>query len=356
MVVEARTIDEAKLGDFLGIVVRDLGAVLSSATVLIGEQLGLYAAMADGVPVNSDELAGKTGASERYLREWLVNQAAGGYLEYDVAADRYHLPAEHALVLTGGDGPADVPGAFRFATATIKSEPRIVEAMREGSGVSWGEHDHGLFEGTERFFKAIYQTNLIGSWIPALDGVEEKLQRGAKVADIGCGHGASTVILAQAYPNSRFHGFDFHEPSIERAREAAADAGVSDRVTFEVSDAAEFPGGDYDLIAFFDCLHDLPNPHNAARRAYEALAQDGTTLIVESMAGRTTQDNLNPVGRVYSAASVLVCTPNALAAGTTALGTIASDVALEEVVTSGGFTRFRRATETPFNRVFEARK
>jgi SAM-dependent methyltransferase len=355
MVVETRAIDEERLGNFLGTVVNDFGALMSSALVLIGEELGLYAAMADGEPVNSSELAAKTGTSERYLRDWLVNQAAGGYCEYDVATDRYRLPYEHALVLAGRDGPADVPGGFRAFTAMIKAEPRIAEVVRSGGGMAWGEHDHTMFEGTERFFRPIYVQNLVSTWIPALDGVQEKLQEGTTVADIGCGHGASTVILAAAYPNSRVSGYDFHAPSIERAREAAVLAGVAERVTFEVADAAAFPGAGYGLIAFFDCFHDLPDPVNAARRAYQALAADGTLLVVEPMAGRTTEENLNPIGRLGAAASVLVCTPNALAGGTHALGTIASDKAIEDVLRAAGFTRFRRAAETPFNRVFEVR-
>jgi 2-polyprenyl-3-methyl-5-hydroxy-6-metoxy-1,4-benzoquinol methylase len=355
MVVESQVINEERLGNFLGIVVQDLGAVLNSAMVLIGEQLGLYRAMADGEPVDSVRLAAKSGASERYLREWLVNQAAGGYIDYDDATNRYTLPPEQALVLAGTDGPVDVPGGFRFATSVIKSEQRLAETIRSGSGMSWGEHDHGMFEGTERFFRPIYRFNLVNHWIPALDGVDATLTAGAKVADIGCGYGASTVIMAQAFPNSRFYGYDFHEPSIERAREAAAQAGVADRVTFEVVDASAFPGTDYDLITYFDCFHDLPNPQNAARQARQALAPHGTVMVVEPMAGRSAQSNFNPVGRVFSAGSMLVCTPNALSNGPTALGAIATDAELKAALEAGGFTRFRRATETPFNRVFEVR-
>jgi SAM-dependent methyltransferase len=356
MVVEERTIDEARLGNFLGTVVNDIGGLLSSALVLIGEDLGLYEAMADGEPVNSTELAAETGANERYLRDWLVNQAAGGYVEYDVATDRYRLPYEHALVLAGRDGPADVPGGFRTFMAAIKAQPRIAEVMRTGGGMPWGDHDHDLFEGTERFFRAIYSHNLISTWIPALDGVEKKLKAGATVADIGCGHGASTILMAEAFPASRFFGFDFHGPSIERARVAAEAAGVADRITFEVADAAAFPGTNYDLITFFDCFHDLPNPGNAANRACQALVKEGTLMVVEPMAGRTTEENLNPIGRLGSAASVLVCTPNALSGGDFALGTIATDNAIADVLRSAGFTRFRRAAETPFNRVFEVRR
>lgn len=356
MAIETQAINQEKLGKLLANVVQDYGAVLSSALVLIGEHLGLYQAMADGEPVDSVALAAKTNVSERYLRDWLVNQAAGGYVEYDDATGRYFLSPEQALVLSGSDGPVDVPGGFRFTNAAIKADERIAEVMRSGGGMSWGEHDHGMFDGTERFFRPIYRYNLVDSWIPALDGVEPKLTNGASVADIGCGHGASTIIMAEAYPASRFVGYDFHAPSIERAREAARLAGVSDRVMFEVSDAAAFPGAEYDLVTFFDCFHDLPNPDLAAQRTCQALASDGTALIVEPMAGRSAQGNFNPIGRVFSAGSLLICTPNALAGGTTALGAIASDAAIEEAVKAGGFTRFRRAAETPFNRVFEARK
>lgn len=355
MAVEARAIDEARLGDFLGTVVNDFGALLSSALVILGDRLGLYEAMSDGTWISSEELAARTNVSERYLRDWLVNQAAGGYAEYDLATNRYRLPLEHALVLAGRDGPADVPGGFVAFSAMIKAEPRIAEAMRAGGGLSWGEHDHAMFEGTERFFRPAYAHNLVSAWIPALDGVGEKLQAGASVADIGCGHGASTIIMAEAYPRSRFVGFDFHAPSIERARAAAEAAGVADRVTFVVADATEFPGDGYDLIGFFDCFHDLPTPEAAARRVHEALTPDGTVLMVEPMAGRTTAENLNPIGRIGSAASVLVCTPNALSTGPEALGTIATDADLETAIRAGGFTRFRRIAETPFNRVFEVR-
>lgn len=356
MASAVQTIDEQKVGAFLGLVVNDFGSVLSSALVLIGEQLGLYEAMSDGEPVNSTELAEKTGVSERYLREWLVNQAAGGYLEFDVDSQRFSLPPEHALVLAGAEGPADVPGGFRLTTSIIKSEARIADAMRSGAGMSWGEHDCGLFEGTERFFRPVYRQHLVNDWIPALEDVEAKLRSGAKVADIGCGHGASTILMAEAYPASQVTGFDFHAPSIERARQAAGQAGVAGKAAFEVADAASFPGSDYDLITFCDCFHDLPNPEAAARHVHDALAPDGVALIVEPMGGRTIQDNLNPVGRIYSAASMLVCMPNALANGPTALGAIASDGDLERVARAGGLSHFRRVTETPFNRVFEARR
>jgi 2-polyprenyl-3-methyl-5-hydroxy-6-metoxy-1,4-benzoquinol methylase len=353
---DSPAIDEAKLHAFLGQVVGDLGAAMSAACVVVGHKLGLYRAMAGAGAITSDELAALTGTTERYIREWLVNQAAGGYLAYDPSSGRYRLPPEQAVALADASSPAYVVGGFQVVAALAKAEPRITEAFRTGGGMLWGEHDHGLFHGTEEFFRASYTGNLISAWIPALEGVQAKLKAGATVADVGCGHGASTIIMATAFPRSRFHGFDNHAPSIERARAAAAEAGVADRVTFEHVAATDYPDYQYDLIAFFDCLHDMGDPIGAARRAFQTLKPDGTAMIVEPMAGDTVESNLNPVGRVYSAASVLCCTPNAIAAGGPALGTIASDTALRTVVTAGGFTRFRRATETPFNRVFEARR
>jgi SAM-dependent methyltransferase len=350
-----RTIDEAKLGAFVGKVVEELGALVSASLVHIGDKLGLYKAMADGTPVTSTELAQRTGTTERYIREWLVNQAAGGYLDYDPATGRYHLSPEQATALADPESPYFVCGGFQAMLALTRAEPRIAEAFLTGEGMFWGEHDHNLFQGTERFFKPGYIANLVASWIPALDGVEAKLKAGAKVADVGCGHGASTIIMAQAYPKSRFFGYDNHAPSIERARHAAQEAGVEDRVEFHVAGSEDFPGHDYDLTTFFDCFHDLGNPARSAQRARETLAVGGTVMIVEPMAGNVIEENLNPVGRVFSGASVLCCTPNALAYGGHALGTIATDAALQEMVAAGGLTHFRRATETPFNRVFEAK-
>jgi SAM-dependent methyltransferase len=349
------TVNQSKLEEFVGKAVGDFGATISAALVVIGDKLGLYRSMAGAGPLSPAELAARTGTDERYIHPWLVNQAAGGYLDYDAATGRYELPPEQAVALTDESSPFYVGGGFQVVTAAIKAEPRIAEAFKSGGGMAWGEHDHGLFQGTERFFRPGYEANLITSWIPALDGVEAKLIAGATVADIGCGHGASSLVMAKAYPKSRFFGFDFHAPSIERARELAAEAGLADRVVFDVASATEFPGGDYDLIAYFDCLHDLGDPVGAIRQSRRVIKSDGHLLIVEPMAGERDGDNLNPVGRVFSAASVLVCTPNALATGHTALGTIATEQALREVVTAGGFRRFRRATETPFNRIFEAR-
>jgi SAM-dependent methyltransferase len=345
-------LDEAKLNAFIGKAVGDWGTLTSAALVVIGDKLGLYTALAEGGPATPGELAQRTGTVERYVRPWLINQAAGGYLDYDATTGRYHLPPEHAAALGA------VAGAYHLFTAAMKAEPRISAAFKTGQGMLWSEHDPALFAGTERFFRPGYEQNLVQSWIPALDGVAAKLQAGATVADVGCGHGASTLILAQAYPRSRFVGFDNHEASILRARQAAADAGMADRVTFEVAGADAYPAplSGYDLVAFFDCLHDMGDPVGAIRHAASTLTEDGTVLLVEPMAGELVEDNLNPVGRVYAGASVLICTPHAVAEGGAALGTIATEAALREVVTAGGLSRFRRATETPFNRVFEARR
>jgi len=351
------TIDEAKLQAFIGKAVGDFGTAASAALVVIGDKLGLYKAMAGAGPLTSVEVAERSGTVERYVREWLVNQAATGFLEYDPSSGRYTLPPEQALALTDETSPFYVGGGYQVITSMMKAQPRITEAFRTGAGMPWGEHDPGLFEGTERFFRPGYVANLISSWIPALDGVEARLLAGATVADVGCGHGASTIVMARAYPQSRFFGFDNHAPSIARARQAAAEAGLADRVIFEVAGAVDFPGTAYDLIAYFDCLHDMGDPIGAMRHAHDTLAPEGTLLIVEPMAGERVEDNFNPVGVLFSGASVLCCTPNALSAGHgTALGAIATDAALREVVASGGLSRFRRATETPFNRIFEARK
>jgi SAM-dependent methyltransferase len=345
-------IDEARLNAFLGRVVGDVGALGSASLVMIGEKLGLYEAMAAAGPMTPAELAHRTATTERYVREWLQNQAAGGYVEHDPASGCYTLPVEHAMALP------NLYGAFHLLLGAMKATPRIAEAFRTGGGVAWGEHDPEMFEGCERFFRPGYEQHLVTSWIPALDGVETKLQRGAMVADIGCGHGASTLIMAQAYPKSHFMGFDNHGPSIERARCAAEAMGLADRVRFEVASATDYPvqPDGYDLIAFFDCLHDLANPAGAAQRAYDTLARDGSVLMVEPMAGERTSENLNPVGRVYSAASVLICTANAIAGGGSALGTLVPEARLRELFAAAGFTSFRRAAETPLNRVFEAKR
>lgn len=356
--IQARTINEEKLNNFLGKVVSDFGAALSSTLVYIGQKLGLYQALADGAPVTPAELAERTGTTERYVREWLVNQAAGGYVEYDRESGRYSLSPEQAVALTDENSPFYVGGGFYVIKAMTQAQPRIMEAFLKGGGMLWGEHDPDLFIGTAKFFRPGYTAHLVSSWIPALTGVEEKLKQGGKVADVGCGHGTSTIIMAQAYPNSRFYGFDNHESSIESARAAAKEAGVEDRVTFEVANASNLPevDGGYDLIAFFDCLHDMGDPTGASKRAYEVLAEDGSALIVEPMAGDAVEENFHPIGRTFSAASTLCCTANSLALDGPALGAVAPEQALREAVMAGGFKTFRRATETPFNRVFEARR
>jgi SAM-dependent methyltransferase len=352
----ANVIDEERLGAFMNQAVTELGATLGAALVVIGDQLGLYRAMADGSPLLPAELADRTGTTERYVREWLCAQAAGGYIEYDAATRRFRLPPEQALALADETSPFFLCGAFQGMTSLVRDEPKIRAAFQSGSGVGWHEHHHDLFEGTERFFRTGYNAHLIHDWIPALDGVEERLRTGASVADIGCGLGASTILMAQAYPESTFVGFDYHDESIRLATERASAAGVGDRVRFEVAAAKQFPGRDYDLVAMFDCLHDMGDPVGAARHVHQALRPDGTWLVVEPFAGDAVEENLNPVGRVYYGASTLVCTPASLSQEVgLGLGAQAGEVRLRDVVTAGGFTRFRRATETPFNLVLEAR-
>jgi SAM-dependent methyltransferase len=356
MAVSMPPIDEAKLGEFMGRFVGDLGAALSAALVVIGDRLGLYRAMGDGVPVTPEELAERTGTDARYVREWLSNQAAGGYVTYDSIGERFSLSPEQAFALAQEGSPAFVPGAFQLATALVKDESKITAAFRSGAGVGWHEHNDDLFCGTERFFRPGYIAHLVPSWIPALEGVQAKLEAGALVADVGCGHGASTLIMAEAFPRSEFVGFDYHAASIDQARRAAEDVGVSDRVRFEVAASKDFPGQDYDLVAMFDCLHDMGDPVGAAAHVLGSLRPDGTWLIVEPYAEDRLEDNLNPVGRVFYGASTLVCTPASRDQEVgLALGAQAGERRLREVVTEGGFTRFRRASETPFNLVLEAR-
>ena len=358
MSTTTQTIDQAKLDEFMGRFVGDLGAAMSAALVVIGDRLGLYRAMADGEPVSASELATRTGTDERYVREWLSNQAAGGYVGYDPVGEVFFLTPEQSLALAQEGSPAFVPGAFQVATALTKDEEKIADAFVGRHGVGWHQHHHDLFSGTERFFRPGYAANLISSWIPTLDGVEAKLESGARVADVGCGHGASTILMAQAFPRTRFVGFDYHEASIVRARAAARDAGLSeDRLGFVVAAAKEYPGGGYDLVCMFDCLHDMGDPVGAAAHVLASLAEDGTWLIVEPYAGDRLEDNLNPVGRVFYGASTLVCTPASRDQEVgLALGAQAGEARLREVVTDGGFSRFRRATETPFNLVLEARR
>ncbi|MGI8511605.1 MAG: class I SAM-dependent methyltransferase [Solirubrobacteraceae bacterium] len=353
---ETATIDEGKLEQFMGQFVQDFGAGATAPLVLIGDKLGLYKAMADGVPVTPAELAERTGCRERYLREWLCQQAASGYVEYDAAGGSFRLPPEQASALADDDSPAFIPGAFQMLAAIIKDEPHITERFRSGEGFGWHDHDHDLFEGTERFFRPGYLANLVESWLPSLDGVTEKLESGARVADIGCGHGASTIVMAKAYPASTFLGSDYHEGSIEAARRAAERAGVADRVTFEVSSAKDFGGGPWDLVCVFDALHDMGDPVGAARHVRSQLAPDGTWMVVEPFAGDAVEENLNPVGRVFYAASTMVCTPASLSQDIgLGLGAQAGEKRLAEVLGEGGFSRVRRTAETPFNLVLEAR-
>ncbi len=340
----------------MGKVVGDFGASLSSVLAYIGIKLGLYEALAGYGPLTPAQLAEKTATTERYVREWLINQASGDYVHYDPQTGKFSLLPEQKVALTDDTSPYYVGGGFYVIKAMMNAQPRITEAFKNGGGMLWSEHDADLFVGTEKFFRPGYQAHLVAEWIPAMTGIEAKLKTGAKVADIGCGHGASTIILAKAYPESQFFGFDNHEVSVNNAKEKAEKAGVSDRVSFSVASAQDFPNENFDLITFFDCLHDMGDPKGAAKRAFETLDANGSVMLVEPMAGNTIEENFNPIGRTFSGASTLCCTANALALGGSALGAVASEDALRETVQSGGFTQFRRAAETPFNRIFEARR
>jgi len=344
-----------KMNAFIGQFVGDLGAAVHAGMVVIGEKLGLYKALA-GHPMTSQELAAKTATDERYVREWLASQAAGGYVTYDEKINKFSLSEEQAFALANEDSPAYLPGAFQLALGSLAAVPRITEAFRNGAGMGWNEHEEDVFHGCEKFFRPGYAANLVNSWIPALSDVKQRLEAGARVADVGCGKGASTMLLAKAYPKSRFYGFDYHDKSIEAARESAQRAGVADRVTFEVAKAKEYPGKDYDLVAVFDCLHDMGDPTGAAAHVRSTLRKDGTWMIVEPFAHDQLKDNLNPVGRVYYSFSTLLCTPCSRSQEVgLCLGAQSGEARIREVVTSAGFNRFRRATETPFNIVYEAR-
>ena len=348
-------LDMDKLNAFIGQFVSDLGAAVHTGMVVIGERLGLYKALAKG-PMTSAELAAATHTDERYLREWLASQAAGGYITFDAAANKFSLTEEQAFTLAQEDSPAYLPGAFELALGSLAAVPRIADSFRSGAGMGWHEHDDGVFHGCEKFFRPGYAANLVSSWIPALHDVQQKLEAGGRVADVGCGKGASTVLMAKAFPKSHFYGFDYHDKSIEAARETAQREGVADRVTFEVSKAKEFPGKDYDFVAVFDCLHDMGDPVGAARHVRQSMAKDGTWMIVEPFANDQLKDNLNPVGRVYYSFSTLLCTPCSRSQEVgLCLGAQAGESRVREVVTAAGFSRFRRATETPFNIVYEAR-
>jgi SAM-dependent methyltransferase len=348
-------LDMDKLNAFIGQFVTDLGAAVHTGMVVIGEKLGLYKALV-AEPLTSAELAAKTKTDERYVREWLSSQAAGGYVTYDEKTHKFYLTEEQAFTLANEDSPAYLPGAFELALGSLASIPRITESFRTGAGMGWHEHDAGVFHGCEKFFRPGYAANLVSSWIPALTGVKEKLEAGAKVADVGCGKGASTILMAKAYPKSQFFGFDYHDKSIEGARESANREGVADRVTFEVAKAKEYPGKGYDFVAVFDCLHDMGDPAGAAAHVLRSLSKDGTWMIVEPFAKEELKDNLNPVGRVYYGFSTLLCTPCSRSQEVgLCLGAQAGEGRIRDVVKSAGFTRFRRAAETPFNIVYEAR-
>lgn len=346
--------DPAKLEAFMGKMVGDMGAAISAPLIVVGDKLGLYKALAASGPLDPAGLAQKTGTTERYVREWLNAQAAAGYVQHE--AGKYSMTPEQAAVFADEGSPTFVAGAYDVVASMFKDEPKITEAFKTGKGVGWHEHSPCLFKGTERFFRPGYVANLVANWLPALTGVTEKLARGAKVADVGCGHGASTIVMAKAFPKSQFIGFDYHGPSVERARAAAKEAGVSGNCKFEVAAAKSFPGTGYDLVAFFDCLHDMGDPVGASKHVRQSLAPDGTWLIVEPAAADTDAENHNPVGRMFYSASTMICVPASLSQEVgMALGAQAGEKRLRDVVTSAGFTKFRTATTTPFNLVIEAK-
>ncbi|SHM72423.1 class I SAM-dependent methyltransferase [Cryptosporangium aurantiacum] len=349
-------INQAELERFVHAAVGDMAATISGLLLHIGDRLGLYQAMAGAGPLTADALAARTGTAPRYVREWLSNQAAGGYVRYRAEDDTFELPAEHAAVLADEDSPVFLGGAFEVIASCFSDHDRLVDACRTGAGVGWEQHDERLFSGVHRLFRPGYAANLTTQWIPALDGVDEKLRAGASVADVGCGLGAATLIMADAYPHSTFVGYDYHEESMEAARKSAADAGLARRVRFEAVDASEFPGTGFDLVCLFDCLHDMGDPLGAARHIRQALASDGTLLLVEPFAGDALTENLNPISRAYYGLSTVICTPASLAQPVgLGLGAQAGEARLTEILTEAGFTRVRRAAETPFNLVLEAR-
>jgi len=348
-------LNENKLHDLLGKVVVEMGAAANGPLITIGDKLGLYKSLSESGHMTSDELASKTNTAERYVREWLSAQAGSGYVEYDSISKKFFMTPEQSAVFGNDKSPVFMTGAFYAITSLYHDEPKILNAFKTGEGVSWGNHNKCLFCGTEKFFSPSYENNLISSWIPSMEGVTEKLEKGAKVADIGCGHAASTIIMAKAFPNSTFIGFDFHEESIQQAKSRANDAGVTN-VSFEVSTAKTFPGKDYDFITFFDCLHDMGDPVGACAHVKDALKPDGTCMIVEPFANGSLEENLNPVGRAFYAFSTMLCVPCSLNQEVgLALGAQAGEEKLKEAITAGGFSHFKRATETPFNLILEAR-
>ena len=357
---EVRTtmvVDEAKLHEFIGKAVGEWGGAYGVLLNFIGDKLGLFKAMAGAGELTPEELAKKTGTQPRIIKEWLAAQAAGGFVTYNLASGGYTLPEEQALALTDENSPAYIAGEYQVLMGLFKDEEKIIDAFRTGKGLGWGDHHHYLFEGTERFFKPSYIANLTSSWIPALEGVEEKLRKGggAKVADVGCGHGVSTILMAKAYPNSQIIGFDYHKPSIEWAKKQAEKEGLKN-ITFEVAGATDYPGDDYDLVTFFDCFHDMGNPAGAAKHVLQTLKKkNGTWMLIEPFANDKLEDNLNPIGRAFYSGSTLICVPASLNENGPALGAQAGEQRIKEVVTAAGFSKFRRATQTPFNFVFEAR-
>ena len=356
MGIDLTELDPAKVEEFQGLAVTEAAAAESAACCYLGDVLGLYEAMAGAGRLTSTELAERTDTHERYVAEWLANQASGGYVVHHAGDGTFELPDTHAAVLAEPESPAYLPGIYAVIAAAWASVDRVADAFRSGDGVGWHEHDPRLFGGVERLFAPLYRHQLVQDWIPALDGVDERLRAGARVADVGCGHGASTIVLAQAYPASGFTGFDYHRESIAAASKAAAEAGVGDRAAFEIAPADGFTGGDYDLVCFFDCLHDMGDPVAAAAHAREALAEDGTLLVVEPQAGDELADNLNPISRLFYAGSVFLCTPSSLAQdGAMGLGAQAGETRLREVLADAGFAHSRVATSTPFNLVIEAR-
>jgi 2-polyprenyl-3-methyl-5-hydroxy-6-metoxy-1,4-benzoquinol methylase len=354
--VQQPAVDPDKLMGFVFRAVDEVGATLNTALVVMGDRLGLYRAMAGAGPLTPADVARRAGVSERYAREWLCAQAAGAFVDYDPGSGRYTLPPEQAVALTDESSPAFLPGIFQIALGSVIDSPRVTEAARTGTGIGWHDHVPDVHEGCERFFRPGYNAHLVTQWLPALDGIVAKLERGVAVADVGCGHGASTVLMARAFPTSTFAGYDYHDRSIATARERAAAAGVAGWTRFQTAPASSFPGRDYALVTMFDCLHDMGDPAGAARHVRQVLAPDGTWMIVEPAAGDQVQDNLNPVGRAFYAFSTLLCTPGSLAQDVgLALGAQAGEARIREIVTGAGFTRFRRVAETPFNIVYEAR-
>lgn len=348
-------LNEEKLNAFLGKMVTEMGAAANGALIIMGDKLGLYKALAANGAMTSEQLAEKTATTERYVREWLSAQAASEYIEYDAESDSFSMTPEQTAVFGDEESPVLMTGAFYAVSSMYHDEPKIEHAFRSGEGVSWGDHDGCLFCGTEKFFRPSYKANLVSTWIPALDGVEEKLHKGAKVADVGCGHGVSTVVMAKAFPKSEFIGYDFHDASLEHASALAKEEGVNN-ISFKMASAKTFPANGYDLVTFFDCLHDMGDPVGACAHVLKALKPDGTCMIVEPFANDTLQENLNPVGRAYYAFSTMICTPSSISQEVgLGLGAQAGEKRLKEVVTSGGFSHFRRAAETPFNLILEAR-